>query len=304
MDIQTIMAYMAVFLAVMLPVIAGQLWGDKQDMPKETSFDSGRIPKLFKLARLPIGALCSAGIGSMLEQMNAKKTQELEKRIVIANLAITPQMVYTAQVVYSLALLVFAIIWCVVLGLKPSVIAMAALVAFFIGWVYPATSVESLANKRQQEIIKSLPFAIDLVGSAMRSGLDFNAAIRYFVSMGIPGALSMEFGIMLKQIELGKTRVEALSNMAERVNTQEFTTFVGAVAHGTEIGASIVDTMVIQSEEMRRARFNLAEQKAQRAPSLMILPMALFIMPSVFIIIFVPVYLKIQASGMGSMMSK
>lgn len=109
---------------------------------------------------------------------------------------------------------------------------------------------------------------------------------------------------MQKQIELGKTRVEALASMAERVSTQEFTTFVSAVAHGTEIGASIVDTMVIQSEEMRRARFNLAEQKAQRAPSLMILPMALFIMPAVFIIIFVPVYLKIQASGMGAMFSK
>jgi tight adherence protein C len=304
MDIQTIMAYMAVFLAVMLPVLVGQLWGDQQDSPKTTSVDSGRIPKLFKLVRLPIDALCSAGIGGTLEQMNAKKTRELEKRIVIANLAITPQMVYTAQVVYSLGLFIFTIIWCVVLGLKPGVITMSAMVACFIGWVYPATTVESLANKRQQEIIKSLPFAIDLVGSAMRSGLDFNAAIRHFVSMGIPGALSMEFGIMLKQIELGKTRVEALSSMAERVNTQEFTTFVGAVAHGTEIGASIVDTMMIQSEEMRRARFNLAEQKAQRAPSLMILPMALFIMPSVFIIIFVPVYLKIQASGMGSMMSK
>ncbi len=304
MDIQTIMAYMAVFLAVLIPVIAGQLWGGQDSVPQPTSFDSGRIPKLFKLARLPIGALCSAGIGSSMEQMNAKKTKDLEKKIVVANLAITPQMVYTAQVVYSIALVFITVVWCAVLGLKPAVIVIGAVIALFIGWVYPATSVDSLANKRQQEIIKSLPFAIDLVGSAMRSGLDFNASIRYFVSMGIPGALSMEFGIMLKQIELGKTRVEALSNMAERVNTQEFTTFVGAVAHGTEIGASIVDTMVIQSEEMRRARFNLAEQKAQRAPSLMILPMALFIMPSVFIIIFVPVYLKIQSSGMGSMFSK
>lgn len=304
MDIQTIMAYMAVFLAVLLPVVIGQLWKDKDDGPQMGSFDSGRIPKLFHLARLPIGVLCGAGIGSAMEQMSEKKTKDLEKKIVVANLAITPQMVYAAQVVYSFALILFTVIWCAVLGLKPAVISIAALIAFFIGWVYPPTSVESLANKRQQEIIKSLPFAIDLVGSAMRSGLDFNAAIRYFVSMGIPGALSMEFGIMLKQIELGKTRVEALSNMAERVNTPEFTTFVGAVAHGTEIGASIVDTMVIQSEEMRRARFNLAEQKAQRAPSLMILPMALFIMPAVFIVIFVPVYLKVQASGMGSMFSK
>jgi tight adherence protein C len=304
MDIPTIFAYVAVFLAVLLPVIAGQLWGGKDDLPKEASFDSERIPKLFRLARLPISALCAAGIGRTLEQLNEKKTKDLEKKIIIANLAITPQMVYAAQVVFSLGLFFISILWCALIGLRPAIILLAGLIAFFIGWVYPPTTVAGMADRRQQEIIKSLPFAIDLVGSAMRSGLDFNAAIRYFVSLGIPGALSMEFGIMQKQIELGKTRVEALTNMAERVDTPEFTTFVGAVAHGTEIGASIVDTMVIQSEEMRRARFNLAEQKAQRAPSLMILPMALFIMPAVFIIIFVPVYLKIQASGMGPMFSK
>jgi len=304
MEMQTILAYVAVFMAVLVPVIAGQLWGQRDETPKGVTFDSSRIPKLFQLARLPISALCAAGIGSALEKMSPKKTQALEKKIVIANLGLTPQMVYSAQVVYGVGLLVFALVWCAVLGLRPGVILMGGVVAFFLGWVFPSTTVDGLADRRQQEIIKSLPFAIDLVGSAMRSGLDFNAAIRYFVSMGIPGALTMEFGIMQKQIELGKTRVEALASMAERVSTQEFTTFVGAVAHGTEIGASIVDTMVIQSEEMRRARFNLAEQKAQRAPSLMILPMALFIMPAVFIIIFVPVYLKIQESGMGSMFSK
>jgi tight adherence protein C len=296
MEMQNILAYVAVFMAVLVPVIAGQLWGQKEDEPKGVSFDSTRIPKLFQLARLPISALCAAGVGSAFEKLNAKKTRDLEKKIVIANLALTPQMVYSAQLVYSLALLVFALVWCAVLGLKPGVIMLGGFVAFFLGWVFPTTTVAGMADRRQQEIIKSLPFAIDLVGSAMRSGLDFNAAIRYFVSMGIPGALTMEFGIMQKQIELGKTRVEALASMAERVSTQEFTTFVSAVAHGTEIGASIVDTMVIQSEEMRRARFNLAEQKAQ--------PMALFIMPAVFIIIFVPVYLKIQASGMGAMFSK
>ena len=48
-------------------------------------------------------------------------------------------------------------------------------------------------------------------------------------------------------------------------------------------------------------RFNIAEQKAARAPSLMILPIAVFIMPSVFIMVFTPVYLRMQASGMGSM---
>ena len=73
-------------------------------------------------------------------------------------------------------------------------------------------------------------------------------------------------------------------------------------AHGTEIGASIVDTMRVQGEEMRRARFNRAERKAARAPSIMILPIAVFIMPAIFVVIGTPVLIRIQSSGLGGMM--
>ena len=66
---------------------------------------------------------------------------------------------------------------------------------------------------------------------------------------------------------------------------------------GTELGASLVETMEIQSEEMRKLRFSIAECKAQRAPSLMLLPMALFILPAVFIIILTPVFLKMKEAG-------
>ena len=68
------------------------------------------------------------------------------------------------------------------------------------------------------------------------------------------------------------------------------------------IGASIVDTMKVQAEEMRRARFNIAERKAARAPSIMILPIAVFIMPAIFIVIGIPVLLKISSSGLGGLM--
>ena len=78
-----------------------------------------------------------------------------------------------------------------------------------------------------------------------------------------------------------------------------FTAFVDAVAHGIEVGASLVGTMRMQGEDMRRARFHLAEEKAARAPSIMILPMALFIMPAVFVIVFVPVFLRYKASRGG-----
>jgi len=175
----------------------------------------------------------------------------------------------------------------------------AGIVAAIVGWFLPTTFIQKRAQERQIEIIRSLPFAIDLLASAMRAGLDFIAAVRHYVSMGGKGALVVEFGLLLRQMELGKSRMEALEEMATHVQTQEFTAFVAAVAHGTEIGASIIETLQIQGEDMRRARFNLAERKAARAPSIMIFPIALFILPAVFAIVFVPVILRFLAAKGG-----
>ena len=176
---------------------------------------------------------------------------------------------------------------------------LAALLAGFLGWIYPAMAVSRFARRRQSEIVKTLPFAIDLITSAMSAGLDFSAAVRYYVNMGGSNALVVEFGLLLRQMELGKSRVEALLEMGTHVQTEEFSTFVGAVAHGTEIGASIIDTLRIQGEDMRRARFNVAERKAARAPTLMIFPIVLFIVPSVFIIVMTPVILQFMSARGG-----
>jgi tight adherence protein C len=128
--------------------------------------------------------------------------------------------------------------------------------------------------------------------------LDFNAAVRYYLSIGMGGPLPVEVGAMLRQSELGKSRVEALQEMASRVQTDSFTSFVDAVTHGIEVGASIVETMKMQGEDMRRERFHLAERQAARAPSVMIFPTALFLMPAVFIMVGVPVYFQVVQSGL------
>ena len=72
--------------------------------------------------------------------------------------------------------------------------------------------------------------------------------------------------------------------------------------HGFEVGSSIVDTLKIQAEEMRRVRFNIAERKAARAVSSMIFPIAIFIMPAMFLIIGTPVLIKVASSGLGGVM--
>ena len=168
-------------------------------------------------------------------------------------------------------------------------------IGFFVGWVTPTTTLDNAVQERQKAIVKALPFAIDLLVSAMRSGLDFGAAVRYYVNLGDHGPLTEEFAAMLRENELGTGRITALRNMADRVRIPAFTTFVSAVALGTEMGSSLSDTMEIQGEELRKTRYAMAENLAQKAPSKMILPMAIFVMPAVFVIIFVPIYLRMRS---------
>ena len=92
--------------------------------------------------------------------------------------------------------------------------------------------------------------------------------------------------------------------MEKRINVTEFSRFISAIAYGMESGSSIIDVMRIQAEEMRRVKFARAEQQAARAPVKMIIPMGLCVFPSMFIMILVPIFLRIKDSGVLSMIGK
>jgi tight adherence protein C len=170
-----------------------------------------------------------------------------------------------------------------------------ALALGFLGWIYPTKLwLDRLARTRQEEISKALPYAIDLLTVAMQAGQDFGAAVRLFVAEGPKTPLRQEFGIMLRQTELGKSRVEALKDFDGRIQLPELRSCVSAIVQSTEMGSSVAETLKLQAEEIRRTRFHKAERKAARAPSIMLIPIALFIMPAVFIVIFTPVFLRIS----------
>ncbi|MBO7482723.1 MAG: type II secretion system F family protein [Kiritimatiellae bacterium] len=256
------------------------------------------LPSLYKKLWGPMTTF-EPLFGPLLAKMMRERAERYESLILASNLPLTASRVFTLQALTLFGGLVIGAIFFVVPDLDKGWAIAATLVFAFIGWTYPAMLLEKYVDWRQTEITRQLPFAIDLIGSAMRAGLEFGAAMRYFESLKMPGPLTEEFGKVLQQIELGKTRVEALGEMARRVQVESFTSFVGVVAYGTEIGASRSETLAVHGEELRRARFHLAERKAARAPSLMILPMAVFILPAVFIIVITPVMMKMKGTGMG-----
>ena len=289
--------YPLVFLSVLVPYLAASLWVGAPQR-RGASSSQASLPAFYRISSRFIDAI-SVGAGGLLADMFPGMMKRYQGEILKSGWNLTPVAVFSGQIFGACAGASFLCFGFFIMSGKASVSVALGIVGAFLGWIYPLMLVQKRAQERQVEIIRSLPFAIDLIASAMRAGLDFTAAVRYYVGVGGKGALAVEFGLLLRQMEFGKSRMEALSEMATHVQTQEFSAFVGAVAHGTEIGASIIDTLCVQGEDMRRARFNIAERKAARAPSIMIFPIAIFILPAVFTIIGVPVWLRFKAARGG-----
>lgn len=281
------------FLAVFLPIVLWRRDDDDSARRPESGWD--RLPALYKLFWKPIYLMENA-VGGVLAATFERKTRRYGEFIGASGLPLTPGRVYVCQL---LSAPVFGVVGTIAYAMSfvtPFFATLFVVFMFFVGWQMPAIALQNCAERRQAEITKSLPFAIDLIGSAMRAGLEFSAAMRYYTNLGGGGALEEEFSRVIQDVTLGKPFTESLQSMADRLHIKSFTAFVSVVSYGAEIGASIAATLKLHGAELRRERFSLAEQKAARTPSLMIFPLALFIMPAVFIIIFVPVLMQYQAT--------
>ena len=296
-----ILIYVIVFLVVFIPYLFLAFFLNKTQK-RNWDLKNRNIPRFYKIIWNLLSYFTET-IGDMSENMQPKRKEKFRNALIVANIKMDTNCIFAAEILCALTVSIVGSLIFMLLTMNAVFLFFAALIFGFAGFIYPSAVIMSSANKRQNQIMKSLPFAIDLIGSAMRSGIDFTAAIRYYVSTENPNSpLALEFGILLRQLELGKTRIEAVEDMAKRIQTDAFTAFASAITHGIEVGASIVETMKIQAEEMRRVRFNAAERKAARAASAMIFPIAVFIMPAMFLIIGTPVLLKVFGSGLGGLM--
>ncbi len=290
------LTYVLVFLAVLGTYLVVAMWMQAPEGRDPAQMRS--LPALFRIGSRLVDVIAE-GFGTALVLFSPARTDKWRTELLKSGYPLTVEQLFASQFLmaglfgFSTCFIVF------LLSGKGGISLCLGGVAALIGWVRPTLQVRTRAKARQTEIIKTLPFAIDLLTSAMQAGLDFQDAVRLYVQMIEKGALAYEFSLLLHEMHLGKSRIEGLEKMATHVQTQEFISFVAAVTHGSETGSSIVETLRVQGEDMRRARFNLAEQKAARAPSIMIFPIVLFILPSTFAIVIVPVILRMMAAKGG-----
>ncbi|MFN7974835.1 MAG: type II secretion system F family protein [Acidobacteriota bacterium] len=172
--------------------------------------------------------------------------------------------------------------------LPVGVIVLAGIAGFFV----PNLWIRDRINFRRKAITKDLPFFLDLLTLSVEAGLDFSAAIGKVVEKARPSALREEFQIMLHETQLGASRSEALHNLSERIQTAEIASLTATLIQAAQIGASIGVSLRAQSEIVRSSRFTTAEKKGAEASQKMLIPMILFVMPSVLLVITAPIIIS------------
>jgi tight adherence protein C len=165
--------------------------------------------------------------------------------------------------------------------------------ATFAGFFLPHLMLSSRITRRQKEIRKAMPDALDLLTICVEAGLGFDAAMAK-VSEKWENELSLAFARAIREVQLGKVRREALKTMADRLGIPEMTSFVAAIIQSEQLGVSMAKVLRIQSDQMRMKRRQRAEEEAHKAPIKMIIPMALLIFPSIMIIILTPAAIQIM----------
>jgi tight adherence protein C len=165
-----------------------------------------------------------------------------------------------------------------------------------LGYYIPVLLLMSKIRRRQEDVIKALPDALDLLTICVEAGLGFDAAMAK-VAEKWDNELSLAFARTVQEMQLGKLRREALRDMANSLDVSDVTSFVAAIVQADQLGVSMAKVMRIQSEQMRMKRRQRAEEKARQAPVKIMIPLVFFIFPTILIVLLGPAILQIRDSG-------
>jgi len=164
-----------------------------------------------------------------------------------------------------------------------------------VGFMAPDFYLGNRAGGRGKQLLETLPDALDLLTISVEAGLGFDAAL-VKVTEKLKGALSDEFKRAASEQRVGKSRQEALRGITDRVEQKELSNFISAIIQADQLGVSMSKVLRIQSEQMRQERRQRAEEKAAKAPILIMLPTIGCIFPSLFIVILAPAALSAMSS--------
>ena len=173
------------------------------------------------------------------------------------------------------------------------------LVAVSLGYILPDLWLRQKIAQRKFAIARVLPETVDLIGLCVEAGLDFTIAVKWLIEKKVYyNPMIEELTLVLEEIKWGKSRTQALKDMAHRLNIPEVSSFVQALAQAERMGTPVSETFAIISEDTRLQRFRRGERYALQAPIKILIPLIFCILPVIGIVIGGPIFLQFIQGGL------
>lgn len=172
-------------------------------------------------------------------------------------------------------------------------------VAGILGYLAPTFYLDRLISARRQEYRSGFPDFMDLLVVCADAGLSMEAALERVsreLSDSYPN-LSANIHMSNLEIRAGRTLSDALEHLNERLGLEEVRSFATLIQQSIELGSSVTDALRVYSEDMRHKRLSRAEEKAYSLPVKLSVPMMLCIFPVLFVVILLPVVVRLKMGG-------
>ncbi|MGC1667558.1 MAG: type II secretion system F family protein [Pseudolabrys sp.] len=167
------------------------------------------------------------------------------------------------------------------------------------GYVGPSMYVDRRISARTLQHRSGFPDFMDLLVVCADSGLSLEASFERVgreIGQGYP-SLSANIHLTNLEIRAGRGLKEALENFADRLALEEARAFATLINQSIDLGSSITDAMRVYSDDMRHKRLSRAEERAYALPAKLAVPMMVCIFPVLFVVILLPVIVRLHVGG-------
>lgn len=180
-------------------------------------------------------------------------------------------------------------------GLGPGFTVLSTICAAGAGWMVPRFVLSSRVTRRQKELQKALPDAIDLLVICVEAGLGLNQAMMRVAEeiRHVSHLMTEELALTNVAIRAGTPRDQALMGLAERTGLADIRSLVTMIVQTERFGTSIAHSLRVHSESMRTKRRQRAEEAAAKTTIKMIFPLTFCIFPALFVVVLGPALISI-----------
>lgn len=231
-----------------------------------------------------------------------KQLEETRRQLELAGMSTDPAAFLAMRLVLTLVLGVaaFFVFFVASANMATTQKLLFTIGGIVLGYILPSMLVRSKIQRRQENIWKALPDALDLLVICVEAGLGFDMAMGKVYEKW-DNELAIAFGRVLREIQLGKARRDALRDMANRMDVPDVTAFVAAIIQADQLGVSMARILRVQADQMRVKRRQRAQEKAHQAPVKMLFPMIFLIFPSIWIVLLGPsIIILLNTSEVGA----